>query len=277
MPDIYLHVDGQQTGPYQPAQVRQLLTEAKISAATLAWHQGLAGWTAVGQVLASFPAEGVSSPLPPLPPSTAPVPARKGMNVGIVIAIIAGAVLVGLFVLSCLAGIALGPITNGIKKAKENMAMQQARMIEIAMFSYANDHNGAYPDGKTSTEVFQKLVDEKYISNPAILYLAMPGKTRPTSNKLTADNVCFDVTSGVTADSSDDLPIVFSTGYIVTYSAGAAATRDSGVEGSPFPGMAVAYKSNAARFDSALPDGTVPQIVPAGFDPGTKIYRQLKP
>jgi len=107
-------------------------------------------------------------------------------------------------------------------------------------------------------------------------YVAMPGKTKPTSSKLTAENVCYDVTAGVGTDSSGDVPVVFSTGYVVTYTAGAAAVRDAGIQ-IAFPGMAVAYKNNSARFWTALPDGTVPQIIPATFDGGTKTYRQLKP
>jgi len=273
MPDIYLHVEGQQTGPYQPAQLRQLVAEGKISAETPAWYDGLAAWSTVSAILAAFPAAGSPPSYPPPPPPQAP--AKKGMNGCLLAAIIVGAVFGGIFVLSCLAGIALGPITNGIKKAKESMSMQQARAIELAMFCYANDNNGAYPDGKTSTEVFQKLIDGKYISDPGIFYVAMPGKTKATSNTLTADNVCYDVTSGVTADSPDDLPVVFSTGYDVTYAAGASATQDRAL--TPFPGIGVAYKSNSARFIQAGPDRAVPGFIPANFDPGNKTYQQLRP
>jgi type II secretory pathway pseudopilin PulG len=273
MPDIYLHLEGQQTGPYQLAQVRQLVAEGKLSTDTPAWYQGLSAWGTVASVLAAFPVTGVPPVSIPPPP---PPPVRQGMNGCALAAIIVCAVFGGIFVLSCLAGIALGPITNGIKKAKENMAMQQARGIELAMFAYATDNNGAYPDGKTSTEVFQKLIDGKYISDPGIFYVAMPGKIKATSDKLTADNVCYDVTSGVAADSSDGLPVVFSTGYSVTYSAGASATRDPGIL-TAFPGIDVAYKSNSARFIQAGPDGEIPDFIPANFDPGNKTYQQLRP
>ena len=273
MPDIYLHVEGQQTGPYQLAQLRQFLAEGRISAETPAWYEGLAAWSTVSAILTAFPPAGGPPSYPPPPPP--PAPAKQGMHGCLLAAIIVGCFFVGLFVLSCLAGIALGPITNGILKAKENMSMQQARAIEIAMFSYANDNNGAYPDGKTSTEVFQKLIDGKYISDPGIFYVAMPGKTKATSNTLTADNVCYDVTSGVTANSPDDLPLVFSTGYDVTYSAGASATQDRAL--TAFPGIDVAYKSNSASFIQAGPDRAVRNFIPANFDPGNKTYRQLRP
>jgi type II secretory pathway pseudopilin PulG len=276
MSDIYLHLNGQQTGPYQPAQLRQMLAEGKIPAGTPAWHQGLSEWSTVENVLAAFPNS--SGPPPYVPPAVAlTVPVKKGMSGCVIAAIIVGAVsFFGIFVLSVLAGIALGPIQNGIKKAKENASMQSARAIGIAMFAYANDHNGTYPDGKTSTEVFQVLIDGKYISDPAIFYIAMPGKIKPTSDKLTAGNVCYDVTSGASTDSPDGLPLVFTTGYTLTYSAGASATRDS-PSSSPFPGLAVCYKNNNARFWATLPDGTSPPIISANFDPGSKTYQQLRP
>jgi type II secretory pathway pseudopilin PulG len=279
MPDIYLSIDGQQAGPYQPAQVRQLLAEGKATAETPAWHQALMEWSTVGVVLAAFPSAGGPPPYvaptpPPPPPRTVPV--KQGMNAGVIAAIIAGVFFIGIFVISCLAGIALGPITNGIKKAKENASMQSARAIDLAMFSYATDHNGAYPEGGTSTEVFQKLIDEKYVADPALFYVQMPGKTKATSDKLTADNVCYDVTSGATVDSPGSLPMVFSTGYTMTYSAGANVTVDSGMR-TAFPGIAVAYKSNSAHFYQALPNGEVAHVVSADFPATTQKYQQLKP
>jgi type II secretory pathway pseudopilin PulG len=277
MPDIYLHLDGQQKGPYQPDQIRQLMAEGKASADTPAWQEGMSDWSTVSAVLPAVPAAGgppvFRAPVPP--PASAP--ARQGMS-GWVIAAIVTAVLFVLAIpcIAILAGIALGPITNGILKAKENMSMQQARQIEIAMFSYANDHNGAYPTGTTSTEVFQKLIDGQYVTDPAVFYIAMPGKTKPTSSHLTAENVCYDVTSGVTSDSSDDVPLVFATGYVMTYSPNAMTEPDSSAK-SAFPGMAVAYKTNSARFFNARSDGTVPGVISVTFDPGSKSYQQLKP
>jgi len=275
MSDIYLHVDGAQTGPYQPDQVRQLLAEGKISAETLAWHQGLSEWAPVATVLVAFPAAGA-------PVAFGPPPSAKKQTSGILQAvIIVGVVFIAIFVFSCLAGIVVGPITAGIKQAHESMSMQACRTIGVAMFTYAAAHNGAYPDGATSTEVFQKLLDGKYITDPGLFYLAMPGKTKATSPTLTSANVSYDVTSGVTADSPDAVPVVFCTGYTVVYIGGVSASPDPAAS-TPFPGklspgIAVAYKNNGAQFLKAEPDGTVPNFIPAGFDPGTKTYRQLRP
>lgn len=281
MPEIYLYLEGQQSGPYQPVQIQQLLAEGKITGETPAWHKDLANWSTVALVLPAFAAGGPGTPgLFPTPPPIPP-PSKKGMS-GCLIAAIVGAVVL-ILLLPCCAGIALGPITNGIKKAQENMAMQQARQISLALYAYSADHNGAYPDGATSTEVFQKLIDEKYLSNPGVFYVAMPGKVKATSSHLTADNVSFDVTSGVTADSSPSVPVVFLTGYTVVYEARASAARD-GSSPTPFPGpgkgasgIAVAYKGNSARFINGDENGTALNFVPPDFQPGTQIYQQLRP
>jgi hypothetical protein len=282
MTSIFLFLAGEQKGPFFPGQIRSLLAEGTITNETPAWHEGLADWSSVGAVLAALPA--ASGP-PPVPASAMPRPRRvaqsPGVSGGLIAAIVAGAIFV-LFI-PCCAGIALGPITSGIKIAKENVAMQRARQIELIMMQYSVDHNGAYPDGKTSTEVFQKLIDGKYVTDPTIFYLEMPGKTKPTSSQLTADNVSYDVTSGVTATSPDVVPVVFCTGYTVTYTPHAGATRDNPVA-TPFPGpglrfsgIAVAYKSGYARFQRAQADGSIADFIPLSFDAGGKKYVQLRP
>jgi hypothetical protein len=167
------------------------------------------------------------------------------------------------------------------------------------MFQYANDNN-AYPDGKSSTEVFQKLVDGNYISDPAILYVAMPGKTRGGAGaQLKPENVGYDVTSGIQTNSPDGLPIVFLTGFRIDYRPGGAAVslvrpfpgiqqRPEGwlqsVTGGPvdpIPGLPVAYKNNNAFFHDgqigADGMGVVTNAVPADFDAHGQIYRQLTP
>jgi hypothetical protein len=272
MPDIYLILDGQQKGPFSPDRVRQMVGERIATADTLAWYQGLAEWSTVSSVLASFP--GAGGPPPPHIP-VPPIAPKKRISGCLIAGIVVGALLV--LLLPCCAGFALGPITNGIKKAKENAAMQTTRQIGLAMFSYATDHNGACPDGKTSTEVFQKLLDGKYVTDPSIFYLAMPGKVRATSPTLTADNVCFDVTSGVTADSPDDLPVVYSTGYVINFSQGAMVMPDVGGAQSPFPGIAVVYKDNHARFFTFPGATTTIQLLPQGSDLKGQTYQQLKP
>jgi len=110
----------------------------------------------------------------------------------------------------------------------------------------------------------------------------MEGKTKPVSLRLKPENVCFDVTSPVDSSSPDGLPIVFSTGYKVNYVPGGAAVPLVKPE---YQGIAVCYKSNSASFlllpfqpaTAENPDGSIPNFVPADFDPQGKTYRQLTP
>jgi hypothetical protein len=209
-----------------------------------------------------------------------------------------------LVILVLLAGVALGPI-GGQRLGPDSACMQTARAIGLSMFSYANDNNGNYPDGKNSTEVFRKLLDGGYISDPIIFYIPMPGKTKPIpGQKLKPENVSFDITSGANSNSPEGLPIVFLTGYKVTYSPGGAAVpiikpyppigmeernqtwfdwlmgRPS-IRYSEVGGMAVAYKNNSAKFMNfeTAPDGSgsVPNFVPPDFKPDGRTYRQLTP
>ena len=46
--------------------------------------------------------------------------------------------LVVIGIIAILAGVALGPITNGIKKAKQSAGVQEAHAIGLAMYSFAN-------------------------------------------------------------------------------------------------------------------------------------------
>jgi type II secretory pathway pseudopilin PulG len=274
MADIYLTIDGNPNGPYQPEQLRQMLAAGQVSGTTFAWYEGQADWLPLSEVIAKFSPPATLSPPPP-PARVLPPPPPKKSNTSLIV----GLALVGAFFLlfiPCLAGIALGPITAGIKKAKQAASMQSARAISLAMTMYARDHNGTYPDGASSTEVFQKLLDGKYVSDPALFYFAMPGKTKPTSNKLLPENVSYDVTSGVSSDSSYSVPVVFLTGYKIVYAPGASATPNS-TDPSSLSGITVAYKSNAARFIRALQNGTVPLVVPSTFFAGDHIYRQLTP
>lgn len=199
-------------------------------------------------------------------------------------------------------GVALGPINNGIVQTRGNAWMQQGRQIGQCMFSYATNYGGDYPDGNSSTEVFQKLLDGGYAKDPSLFYLPLPGKIKPVvGQKLKPENVCWDVTSSVDSNAPDEVPLVFMTGYKVTYIAGSAAIPrvkpypNFGFKrtwsqwwrelfGAPIrsePGIAVMYKSNSASFKrfSTIenPDGSIPNFIPANFDPKGKMYKQLTP
>jgi hypothetical protein len=185
------------------------------------------------------------------------------------------------------------------------------------MFAYANDNNGDYPGGKNSTEVFQKLLDGGYVSDPTLFYIPTDGKRRPVvGQKLKPENVCWDVTAGVDLKSPDGVPLVFMTGYKVIYGPGTPATpiikpypqfggtrtwedwwNNETPWGAVMPGIAVYYKANNAMFlksgafvasrnnggtemgfdANAASKGIIPNFIPPDFKPDGMPYRQLTP
>lgn len=73
---VTFHVDqgGQATGPFSVPQLQQALVSGQLTASTLVWSQGMAGWTPAGQVPALA---GLFNEPPPLP-STPPPPPTAG-------------------------------------------------------------------------------------------------------------------------------------------------------------------------------------------------------
>jgi len=147
------------------------------------------------------------------------------------------------------------------------------------MFSYAMDNGGKYPVGKSSTEVFQKLLDEKYCSDPSVFYLEMPGKTKPTSSKLKPENVCWDITVPLDDHDSDFLPVVFLTGYKIQYFPGGDAAPISASLKGQLQGISVGYKNHNTKYlkNDGLSDGIVSSFISKDFDPAGKKYQQLTP
>jgi hypothetical protein len=192
-----------------------------------------------------------------------------------------------------MAGVLIQPVGPSLRMAQQSSAMQNSRVIGLSLFQYATDHQGHYPAGKTSTEVFQHLLDENYVGDASLFSIGaanrhIPGKVEPTSKHLKPENVCWDVTSDDNPSSPDGLPLVFLTGYKIAYQAGASAlpinppkarTWSQWWNGPalPKPFMAVCYKNNFARAISAEEDGSIPNFIPADFDPKGKTYRQLTP
>ena len=283
MNDIYLHLDGKQAGPFTPEKIRWMMSEGKVTGNTLAWHQGMTQWSTVSSLLAAAPAD---SSRPVFVPSQG-----SGVNGCLVAAIIVAGLLVLTVIASVIFSIMLRPqiakfqqdnIQRMAKLSQEASDTQQSSLtvqtgyLADVLNRYATDHGGVYPDGKTSTEVFQKLIDEKYIFDPTVFYFPMKGKTKPTTSQLTADNVCFDLTGGATTKSSKFLPIIFTTGYNITYAAGKAADGDT-VGNDDSKGIAVTYLSGSSAFQARAGQGSAPNFIDPGFDPAGQTYRQLKP
>ena len=199
------------------------------------------------------------------------------------------------FVIVTFAGALLGPTTppsRGNTAIKGALRMT-AQTIGRCLFQYSLDHNGHYPEGRTSTEVFQHLMNEKYFTDPSIFSANIPGKVSSENGQLTSANVGWDVTCCVDSVAPDGLPVVFLTGYKVSYQAGTRAiplhqvppppprTWYEWVYGEPDrkPFIAVCYAGNAAttKVIEAEEDGSFRNFIPVDFDPKGKTYRQLTP
>ncbi len=187
-----------------------------------------------------------------------------------------------------------------LNSQRDRWEMQATRIGQM-MFAYSMDHGGKYPEGHSSTEVFQKLLDGlddngpngHYASDPNIFYVPLVGKTRPVhGEKLKPENVGFDITADISPDDSEALPVVFMTGYRVAYRPGgtAAPLPGSGFqspwpewvveftnpESQPLHEIAVSYKSNNSGYE-IRPEAFIPNFVSPDFDPKGRTYRQLTP
>jgi hypothetical protein len=167
-----------------------------------------------------------------------------------------------------------------VQQAREDAWVEQTRMLGMAFLSYAIDNNANFPDGKSSTEVFQKLIDGRYIADPAILILPIPNKTAALSGqKLKPENVCFDVTCCLDISAPDSLPLIYMTGYKIAYKPnGAAVPLAKTPPGGLPPGLTVMYKNNSTRFlrPTEGGDGSIPNFMPSDYPTG-KDYHQLTP
>jgi hypothetical protein len=155
-------------------------------------------------------------------------------------------------------------------------------VIGLAMFSYANDHDQKYPTGRSSTEVFQRLIDGGYINDPSIFCLSDPhfaDKSPATTNHLKPENVCWDVTVPADSAQSDGaLPLVFSTGYRIEYVPNGRAIPLPKKGGDSFT---VFYVNDSATIlpinTSSETNGVVPSVISATFDAKGVKYAQLTP
>jgi hypothetical protein len=177
------------------------------------------------------------------------------------------------FVVMFIAGVIFTMSQSMVAEEKQSEGMQVAHAIGLSMYMYANDHNGKYPSGRSSTEVFQQLIDGGYISDPTLFYIPMAGKTKADGKKLKAENVCWDVTDAVNVDDSPALPLVFTTGYKIHYIAGGTALPLADTD---LSGLAVYYVSNSVTFRSKQTLG-IAEIDQRTFNPKGKTYRQLTP
>lgn len=199
--------------------------------------------------------------------------------------------LVVIGIIAILAGVALGPITNGIKQAQRSSGVQTSRTIALAEFQYANDNNQVYPFGTDAGKVADLLVAGNYIQDPGIFVISgAANETKYTGSATTPaytpTNVSWDfgetsTTAGLTPNAPDETPLVVSTTGI-DWSSGLSSagpvTFTITSSAAPFGlyGVAVCYKSNSAKFlnSSTATAGQV-TLEDASWQSGTTVKAAL--
>jgi prepilin-type N-terminal cleavage/methylation domain-containing protein len=179
--------------------------------------------------------------------------------------------LVVIGIIAILAGLALGPIANGIKQAQHSAAMQQAREVGQICFSFATDNaqNGnAYPADKNGFTIAQDLINSNYVSDPSVFALkSQVGYIAPTTSATTTamtanacswSFLCITTTPpvGINSNTSDLMPLVFfNNGFGAAVANTFTANPGTGVPvtyglNAPFKtdGAAVFYKGNNAVY-----------------------------
>jgi prepilin-type N-terminal cleavage/methylation domain-containing protein len=170
--------------------------------------------------------------------------------------------LVVIGIIAILAGVALGPITTGIRKARESACMQTCRTLALAEFQYANDNNN-YPDGADAGVLAAELVAGNYISDASIMRITGGSAVAPAAGATIAQaNVDYNFMGmngagatggpiGVNSSAQDGLPLVWSPNGEATVPSGTGglAPAPSGLFGTD--GFGVSYKNNNAFFRTA--------------------------
>ena len=213
---------------------------------------------------------------PPEPASayTAPPSQPRGVSLTRTILLVIASFTIT-FVLGSIYSIA----RSGIEEARQSSLAQMAHALGMAMYSYSQDHGGKYPQGKSSTDVFQQLIDQKYATDPTLFYFPMEGKSKPEGTKLKPENVSWDVTADVQPDDPDFLPIVFLTGYKIQYQFhhGPDESNWFGLAYGPGTFMPFYTKGNMAEFVRVAADGTARVFVSTQSPFKARAYRQLTP
>ena len=134
--------------------------------------------------------------------------------------------LVVIAIIAILAGVALGPITAGIKKAQQSGAVQGSHGLALAEFQYAGDNNNIYPYA-TTLGGFAALLIPTYVSDNAMFIVSGSSPTKYTgttpctglvaSGTASGGGTCsYDFTyastttpTGLTTSAPDNTPAVF--------------------------------------------------------------------
>lgn len=192
-------------------------------------------------------------------------------------------VIILLIILLTLAALTFPAISTGPVYHAAGASVSNARQLGTILFTWASVHGFTYPDGASSTEVFQSLMDEGYLEPKAaedLLYIpGMPGKVPyPGTGPLKPVHVCWDLVAPVKDNANDKLPLVVSTGWELIFLPGAPAEiRDKRLLDDPaaIKGLIIFRKGNSAEYipqHEALNQPVMPEKMDL-----FRNYRQLRP
>jgi hypothetical protein len=114
----------------------------------------------------------------------------------------------------------------------------------MQLVKYAQKHEGHFPEGNTSTEVFQRLIEEKY-AQTRVFWLE-GRKMPPSPDRLSPENVGFDFTKGADLKSPGWVPRVIPTGFKIDYSKNEATQLPSNTI--PHVDIPIAFKISDEDF-----------------------------
>lgn len=140
---------------------------------------------------------------------------RKGFSLVellVVIAIIAG-----------LAAMSYGPIMKQVKAAAKTTALNNAKQIHVALFSFASDNNGIFPnentgeDGSTAEQCFTQLLEAGKIDEEVTFWnkensvLGVVSGTAPPEEdgELVSGENAWGYVVGLNTSSRTNIPIIF--------------------------------------------------------------------
>jgi len=209
--------------------------------------------------------------------------------------------LVVIGIIAILAGVALGPITRGIKQAQESASMQTCRQIGLMEFAYSNDNNQTYPYAAAaaggSETIENLLLNGNYATDPTVFYIkSTPGSAVPIA---AASGVFTETTgmcsydfmvnstgsTGLSSTAADGTPLCELTGatYTMATTGPITATVTNTKTAFGNDGIAVTYKSNNAVFlkcqaSTATTATSIQPIVNSSYtDPNGGAYKLTTP
>ena len=152
-----------------------------------------------------------------------------------------------------------------IRQQREGASVLAAHNLALALFNSAIDHGNTYPVGakpSSSTSTFQLLLNQKYLDDPAEVYLNGNGRVAysgPQPPVLKPENVAWDYVeqkgfSPLTGSTPLGTPLILSTGLgpqAVSNGPNPVAITDQAVWGTN--GITVAYLDQSTAFVHSHP------------------------